>query len=310
MTFLLAAFYFAAPQLAEWIVSDARYAKYAGKDATRIVEAIQVTLLYPFGKWLSTTPRYFLVIPYYFFLFLGIRYLLGHFKKFWKITGIVVLISLILLYCFPGILRMFENDQASVSKGSVARGSIENAKRMYFRGKNFTTYSFPGYLVGRTYVHSQLRKAMVESYQACEQTCKDVTFVVGEIGSRKGGLFLPHRTHRNGLSVDFMTPMLKNGKSYRTHHLFNLWGYGLEFDDKGNKGSVSIDYETMAMHLIALEKAAKQNGLEIQKVIFDPVLRPYLLATPSGGKIKHLPYTKNRVIVRHDDHYHIDFKVR
>ena len=131
-----------------------------------------------------------------------------------------------------------------------------------------------------------------------------------ETGHKSGGRFLPHRTHRNGMSVDFMTPMLKNGKPYQSHHIFNLWGYGWEFDDTGKKGKVSIDYETMARHIMAVYETAPKHGLRIKKVIFDPVLQPYLFQTETGKKLKGKFYfTRHRVSFRHDDHYHIDFEI-
>lgn len=310
LTALFVAFYFLMPSIAKWIVTDPTYAKYAGKDAARIVNYLQGGFIYPFGKWLKGSTRYWIVIPYFFLIFLTLRYLFERFKKPLKIAGVMTVVLTLLLYLFPSLLMVFENDRPSIAHGTVANGSIENAKRMYFRGDNFVTHSFPGYLAGRTFGHDRVRTTILDAYKTCETTCPEVTFVLGEIGCKGGGQFLPHRTHRNGLSVDFMTPLLKDGTPYRTHHLFNLWGYRLEFDNKGKKGNLEIDYETMAKHIIALEKAAAKNGLGIQKVIFDPVLRPYLLQTPSGKKIKHLPYTKNRVIVRHDDHYHIDFKLK
>lgn len=309
LTLFFSILFFCLPLLADWIVSDPVYTKYAGRDANRIVSHIQKALIFPFGKWLSVSKLSWLVIPYFFLLFAGIRYLF-RFKKFWRIFGIVSFSLLLFLYLFPNTLLILENNKPSIVQGSVANGSIKNAKRMYFRGDNFTTYSFVCYLAGRTFVHDKVRKTMVDSYQSCKESCPDITFIVGETGHPNGGHFPPHRTHRNGMSVDFMTPLLKNKKAYRSNHLFNLWGYRYEFDNEGKKGNLEIDYETMARHLIALEKAAKQNGLKIQKVIFDPVLRPYLLATASGKKIKHLPYTKNRVIIRHDDHYHVDFALR
>ncbi len=307
-TLLFSIFYFLMPTIGEWIVSDPTYAKYAGKDADRIVSYLQSSFIYPFGEWLKGSSRYFIVIPYYFLLFLTIRYLFGKFKHFFKILGTSTLILFFFGYLFPNTLMIFENNKPSISQGSVSQGSVQNAKRMYFRGENFTTYSYPGYLAGRTFAHDKVRQTMMDSYKICEESCPKITFVVGEIGRKHGGQFLPHRTHRNGMSVDFMTPLLKNEKHYRSHHLFNLWGYRFEFDNKGKKGNVEIDYETMAKHLLALEKTAKQNGLAIQKVIFDPVLRPYLLKTKTGQQLKHLPFTKNRVVIRHDDHYHVDFR--
>lgn len=305
---LLTILYFCLPAIAQWIVADPTYAKYAGKDAAGMVRYVQSGFVYPFGKWLSPWWQSIIVFPYLTLLFGILRYLFVRFKRFWKIAGIMAFGIFAFLFIFPDNLLFFENNTESTSKGTVANGSIFNAKRVNYRGDNFSTYSYICYLAGRTFAHSKVRKTILEAYKSCEKSCPDTHFILGEIGSRHGGRFLPHRTHRNGLSVDFMTPLLKNGKPFQSNHIFNLWGYRYEFDDKGKKGNISIDYETMSKHLLTIEKSAKANGLQIQKVIFDPVLRPYLLATNTGKQLKHLPFTRNRVVVRHDDHYHVDFK--
>jgi penicillin-insensitive murein endopeptidase len=67
----------------------------------------------------------------------------------------------------------------------------------------------------------------------------------------------------------------------------------------------------MARHIMALERAAKKHGLSIKKIIFDPKLQPFLSKTKSGkGLRKRIYFTRNRVIPRHDDHYHVDFEIR
>ena len=306
----IALLYFALPAICQWVAAKPTFADYAYLDASRICHSIQRKMVFPFGKFLSKVQRGYLVFPYWIVLFLLLRTVFIHTKKIWYYAGAGLTVLLFVLYLFPGTLQLLENDAKSKSIGHVANGRIENSKRMNFRGENFTTYSFGGYIFGRTYVHDRVRTIMLESYAACETLCPDVTFVVGEIGRKKGGKFLPHRTHQSGLSVDFMTPLLKKEKHYRSFsHIFNLWTYRHEFDNDGHMGKVSIDFETMAKHLYELHKATRKEGLVIQKVIFDPVLRPKLLATTYGPKIKHLPFTKKRVIIRHDDHYHVDFGI-
>ena len=309
LTLAFALFYFLIPHLADAIVSHPVYSKYAGKEANKIVRTLQMYWVYPFGKWLGTNWRAVAVLPYWLLIFAFLRFTYVRYKKAWKYGSIAIISLLVLLYCFPNLLLLFENNRPSISHGKVSNGHIENAKRVPMRGANYTTYTFWGYLLGRTYAHERVKHTILDAYTACQKSCPETRFVLGEIGSRHGGPFLPHRTHRNGLSVDFMTPFQKNGKAYTGNTLGKLWGYGWELDQKGETAKVRIDYEIMARHLLALEASAKANGLRIQKVIFDPVLRPFLLASPSGKKIRHLPFTKNRVIVRHDDHYHIDFEV-
>jgi len=299
--------YLSLPSISQWMVSHPNYRNYAHHDARMITSHIQKSFVYPFGKMLSYGPRSFLVFPYWVILIVIVRGIYLHTKRIWKYVGILVAGILIFLLIFPNSLLKFENDKPSVVEGHVGNGGIKNAKRIPFKGKNFTTYSWSCYLLGRTFVSDQVRKTVMDAYEECVTTCPEVPFILGETGFAQGGRFIPHRTHQNGQSVDFMTPLLKNEKPYTSNHLFNLWGYAWEFDRKGVSGKVEIDYETMVKHLLALDKTASENGLAIQKVIFDPVLKPYLLKAKGGNKIAHLPFTKNRVVIRHDDHYHVDF---
>jgi len=264
-------------------------------------------MLYPISKWISYAQSNWIAVLW-FAVLLYVTFLIWRAIKPWRkyIIGFAIA-SFLFLYAFPNSLLVLENDAKSKSHGHVANGYITNAKRMPMRGDNYTSYSFLAYLVGRTFVHHKVRDCMLEAYKNCEKSSPNTTFVLGEIGFKNGNTFLPHRTHKNGLSVDFMSPLLKNGKPYRRYHLLNLWGYNLDFDDTGKQGKIEIDYEAIAQHLWALNRAAKAQGMVLQKVIFDPVLRKKLATTSCWQKIKHLPYTKNRVALRHDDHYHIDF---
>lgn len=90
----------------------------------------------------------------------------------------------------------------------------------------------------------------------------------------------------------------------------------LNFDSRGrlkiNK-KVSIDFETLGKHIIALDNAAKKNGLSISKVILKIDLKDDFYKTESGKEVKrraiyfarNLSKAQNMV---HDDHYHVDFK--
>jgi penicillin-insensitive murein endopeptidase len=77
---------------------------------------------------------------------------------------------------------------------------------------------------------------------------------------------------------------------------------------------VSIDFETIAKHIIALDNAARKNGLAISKVILKIDLKDELFNTKSGKELhqrgiyfaRNLSKTLNMF---HDDHYHVDFKV-
>jgi penicillin-insensitive murein endopeptidase len=134
----------------------------------------------------------------------------------------------------------------------------------------------------------------------------------GETGWASGGSFKPHKTHQNGLSVDFMVPVVdKAGKSVPLPtNAFNKFGYDIEFDAKGRYGELTIDYEAITAHLHAIKKAADAKKVKIWRVIFDPELQPFLKKTKSWSAIKgQIQFSKRRSWVRHDDHYHIDFEV-
>ena len=46
---------------------------------------------------------------------------------------------------------------------------------------------------------------------------------------------------------------------------WNLFGYALQFDAAGRSGSRMIDFEAMALHLLALERAARSHGIGIRR---------------------------------------------
>lgn len=304
---LIAILFWSLPYIAQILVKHPTF-NYASSDATKTARYLQNVLLTPFGKYQTNLINNILVFPYFWFLFAGISWFYARFKKIWNRIFLGTFAFLLFLFIFPNIFLWFESDAPSRSTGTVSNGKIENAKRLPFRGDNFTSYSFAGYLAGRTFVHEKVRSTVLDAFDICKETCPETCFIIGETGRKKGGRFMPHRTHQNGLSVDLMTPLLKHQKPYRFAHIFNLWGYGYEFDKQGKMGNIEVDYETMVKWLVALDKAAKKNGMHIQKIIFDPVLRKHLLKAKGGSAIQHLPFTKNRVVIRHDDHFHIDFK--
>ncbi len=134
----------------------------------------------------------------------------------------------------------------------------------------------------------------------------------GETGFKDGGQFKPHKTHRNGLSVDFMVPVRNgDGKSVPlpTSPL-NKFGYNIEFDSQSKFGEYTIDYEALSLHLYQLDLAAKREGIKIWRVIFDPELQPHLHDQGNWGHLKqNMEFSTKRSWVRHDEHYHVDFVV-
>ena len=119
----------------------------------------------------------------------------------------------------------------------------------------------------------------------------------------------PHRTHQNGMSVDFMVPVLDaQGRSVPLPSSpLNEFGYGLEFDAQGRAGDLRTDYAALAEHLYQLRQAARKRQVGIALVIFDPALMPALLATARGKDLRGLPFMQGKPWIRHDEHVHVDF---
>jgi len=210
-------------------------------------------------------------------------------------------------------LRVAYATNESTCYGSTAQGKLRNGVQLPASGNNFESYSVLAGPLGRTYVHSMVAKVIVESYAELEMTQPGKKFKYAETGFKEGGKFKPHKTHQNGLSVDFIVPVIdKNGRSvYLPTNAFNQWGYAVEFDPKGHYQDFTIDFQSMAAHIVSLHKHAKKNGIDIWRVIFDPKLQTYLFNSKDGQYIKrHIKISKKKSWVRHDDHYHVDFKVK
>lgn len=204
-----------------------------------------------------------------------------------------------------------ESSAPSVSVGRKAAGRLEHGKRLPSSGPNFVAYSRLGALLGRNSVHSDVRATLLDAWRELERTQPGVTFVYGETGWPSGGRLRPHRTHQNGLSVDFMVPVRSAGGAPRTLPTapWRKFGYAVEFDADGRAGDLRIDFDAVAAHLAALERAAARHGLAIELVIFAPELRDRLARTPQGRVVvQRLPFMRGRPWVRHDDHYHVDFR--
>jgi len=195
--------------------------------------------------------------------------------------------------------------------GTTSAGRLENACKLPASGSNFTTYSSLLRLAGRTYVHCEVADVVLDAYALLNDIVPDSIYVYGETGSKNGGQFKPHKTHQNGLSVDFMIPVMDNtGKSVPLPtNILNKYGYNIDFTLDGTYEDLKIDYESFAEHLAATKVAAKKSGVGIWRVLFDPEMQGSLRNTKAWTKISDLNFSKKRSWVRHDDHYHIDFIV-
>ncbi|MCG8698510.1 MAG: hypothetical protein MI922_10690 [Bacteroidales bacterium] len=233
-----------------------------------------------------------------------------------KITLLGLTLIALMIRCVPHMV--YKNSGVSTSSGTPGSGSLRNAYQVDYKtnnAKHFSPMSY--YLFGNGYVNSRLYHTIVESYQECEKTCPNIDFRLMECSDKRGGNLMLHRTHNNGLSVDFMVPKIKNGKQSKFYDKLGLWHYLLQFDSSGrlklNK-KVKIDFETIGRHIIALDNAARKNGLKVSKVILMINLKDDFYKTQSGKEIKRRGIYFARklspvVDMMHDDHYHVDFKI-
>ena len=196
--------------------------------------------------------------------------------------------------------------------GTVSNGRLEGGVKLPSEGANFASYSTLGAATGRTHVHSKVAEIIVSAYAALAKDKPTNTYVYGETGWSSGGRIRPHRTHQNGLSVDFFVPVRNSaGKSVPLPTgVTNKLGYDIEFTANAQYDEYTIDFDATAEHLYQLQVAAKANGAGIAVVIFDTEFLPKLFATTRGTYLqKELPFMKGKPWVRHDEHYHVDFRV-
>lgn len=237
-------------------------------------------------------------------------------KSILKLTLLGLILVALMIRCVPHMV--YKNSGVSTSSGTPGKGSLHNAYQVNYKTNNAKYFSpMSYYLFGNGYVHSRLYNTLIQSYKECEKTCPNVDFRLMECSDKRGGVLMLHRTHNNGLSVDFMVPKIKNGKQSKFYDRLGLWHYLLQFDSSGrlklNK-KVKIDFETIGRHIIALDNAAHKNGLKVSKVILMIDLKDDFYKTQSGKEIKRRGIYFARklspaVDMMHDDHYHVDFKV-
>lgn len=200
--------------------------------------------------------------------------------------------------------------QESRCYGTTSDGRLEHGVKLPASGENFEGYSLLARMAGRTYVHSKVNDTILAAYRFLQNDQPGKVFKYAETGYKTGGPFKPHKTHRNGLSVDFMVPVVDTaGRSvHLPTHPLNRFGYDIEFDENSRYKHFTIDYEAMAAHIVALHKEAKKNGFDIWRVIFDPQLQRHVMNTRYSEYLSdNIQFSKKRSWVRHDEHYHIDF---
>jgi penicillin-insensitive murein endopeptidase len=224
--------------------------------------------------------------------------------------GIVAFFIWLAVFFGNSIAIAFESDTSSESLGSVNSGSLKHGKRLPTSGTNFRAYSRLGATLGRNSVHGEVRDVVLDAYAHLQSEGIAHRFVYGETGWPSGGKFPPHRTHQNGLSVDFMVPVVNSEESPVSFPtaISSRFGYDLEFDGQGRYRDIRIDFAAVSAHLVAIDQAAQARGLAIGRVIFAPEYRQYLSDPGTGALLEEsLPFMAGGAWVRHDEHYHIDF---
>ncbi|MCX7352798.1 MAG: replication initiation protein [Proteobacteria bacterium] len=228
-----------------------------------------------------------------------------------KISFFTIILFLIFIYNGNDWLRQLENNLPSkiVIDGKKSL-TIQNAKRLPTQGKNYQTYSRFLSAIGRTHVHERVRDAIIKSYKILETTQPNIIYVYGETGWKNGGNFWPHKTHKNGLYVDFMVPVKKeNNPATMWLWALNGWGYYVRFNENGVHDQYLIDFEAIIEHLKALQETCKLFYLKIKIVIFDPALLRLLRKTDLHQKLNSIPFASQKAWFPHDSHYHVEFEI-
>lgn len=207
------------------------------------------------------------------------------------------------------------NQDESVSIGSVSNGALKNGVLMPFEGSNFRYFDTLSYLSERGFTNDKVKETVIISYSTLESNNR--FYQIMECSSKCGGELPPHRTHQNGLNVDFMMPLKKNNSPYYGLDDLGADHYWLTFDNNGRYSedeTISIDFESVAEHILELNSQAIKFGLKISKVIIKIELKDDLFNSEIGEKLKRsgIYVVKNLTPLindLHDEHYHIDFEL-
>lgn len=204
----------------------------------------------------------------------------------------------------------------SSSEGAVSNGKLINGKLMPYKGENFEYFDSISYMSSRAFVTDKVRSTILAGYGLLAEDYPDRKFYFMECSREHGGEMFPHKTHQNGMSVDFMMPLQRDNEAYYGLDTLGAEHYWLAFDNEGKYSkdkSIAIDFETVAMHILRLNEAAKVYGLKIAKVIIKIELKDELFSGINGQKLKSsgiyvVQKLSSIINSLHDDHFHIDFE--
>ena len=205
----------------------------------------------------------------------------------------------------------------SISIGTVSNGTLKNGKLVPYKGLNYNYFDSISYINDRAFLNEKVLNTTLQTYDELYRLVPTEHFTIMECSNKNGGKIYPHKTHQNGLSIDFMTPLLKDGKAY--YNLDSLGGqhYLLDFDNQGfysKDKSIQINFDLIALHLITLHKNASKNNVKISKVILKIELKDELFNSKYGEELRstgiYFAQSLSPLINQlHDDHYHVDFEI-
>lgn len=231
----------------------------------------------------------------------------------------------------PGATAWSRAVATTWSATEAASGELEGTRSLPPRGAGYRTYSVIGSAIGRQHadhrVIAALRQALASAGDEAGRT-----YTVAEVGWPSGGAFPPHRTHREGLSVDILMPMLDASGSPASlpSWPWTGWGYCWHLDGEGalrsmaweaplpvvrghevdpcpfpgRGGGWTADFDGLRLLLEAVLEAAPAHGVRLTRVIVAP---EYADRIGAGSAVDPL-LTRRGVWVRHDDHVHLDFR--
>lgn len=215
----------------------------------------------------------------------------------------------VLIFVCWKVYEAFSRDERALSLGTSGHGRIRGAVRVPCSGDNFTAFSWLACALGRNFAHPLVVRTVVDAYARLATDMPERTWQYGEIGWEDGGRFWPHKSHQNGVSVDFLMPVRSEAGKVALLPVspFQQFGYGLEFDRRGRLGELKVDWRALAHHLLALEAAGLQHGVSLVRVIVATEYHAQLLGATQGRFRTIL--NRTQTWIRHDEHYHVEFGV-
>ena len=206
--------------------------------------------------------------------------------------------------------------QESKSIGTVSNGKLENGCYLPFEGENYKYFAKNSYLMGRCFINCAINSILISTFKDLESSIPNRTFYLMEASNEKGGKISPHRTHQNGTSIDLMVPLMKNNSPYIKLDTIGVEHYLLNFNETGEyleDTAIKIDFETLALEILTIEKNARLQNWKISKVILKTEYQKFIFSTKYSDLLKssNIYFTqKLEPIINqlHDDHIHIDFE--